>query len=230
MFDLFNSQKAKKYLMGGILLLVSASMLLYLVPNYNTGSNTSDAIVAKIGSTEITEADARRLIQTQTRGQKIPAEIIPNYVPQMIETMVNERAMEYEARKLGLMVSDQDVADYLRQNFSTLFPDGKFVGKDVYAAMLGQQGVTIDEFESDLKRTMLIGKLREVAIEGSIVTPAEIEQEYHKKNDQIQLQYVKVSQDKYKRKRSRRPKRCSSTSKPTVRASRTRRPKTWSSW
>lgn len=199
MFDLFNSQKAKKYVMGGILVLVSASMLLYLVPNYNTGSGSSDVIVAKIGSTEITEAEARRSIQTQTRGQKIPAEIIPNYVPQMIQTMISDRAMEYQAHKLGLEVSDQDVAEYLRQNFPNLFQDGKFVGKDVYAAMLGQQGVTIDEFESDLKRTMLIGKLREVAIEGSVVTPAEVEQEYHKKNDQIQLQYVKVTQDKYKK-------------------------------
>jgi peptidyl-prolyl cis-trans isomerase D len=199
MFDLFNSQKAKRYVMGGILVLVSASMLLYLVPNYNTGAGGTDAVVAKIGSTEITEADARRSIQTQTRGQKIPAEIIPNYVPQMIETMVNDRAMEYEARKLGLQVSDQDVADYLRQNMPNLFPDGKFVGKDVYAAMLGQQGVTIDQFESDLKRTMLIGKLREVAIEGAVVTPAEVEKEYRKKNDQIQLQYVKLSQDKYKK-------------------------------
>jgi peptidyl-prolyl cis-trans isomerase D len=59
--------------------------------------------------------------------------------------------------------------------------------------------VTIDEFESELRRNMLIGKLREVAIEGSVVTPAEIEQEYRKKNDQIQLQYVKVSPDKYKK-------------------------------
>ena len=44
MFDLFNSQKAKKYVMGGILVLVSASMLLYLVPNYNTGANGTDAV------------------------------------------------------------------------------------------------------------------------------------------------------------------------------------------
>ena len=199
MFDLFNSQKAKKYVMGGILVMVSGSMLLYLVPNYNTGSTSTDAVVAKIGSTEITEADARHSIQLQTRGQKIPAEIIPNYVPQMIESMVNDRAMEYQAHKLGLQVSDQDVADYLRQNMSQLFPDGKFVGKDVYAAMLAQQGITIDAFEADLKRTMLIGKLREVAIEGSIVTPAEIEKEYRKKFDQVQLQYVKLTQDKFKK-------------------------------
>jgi peptidyl-prolyl cis-trans isomerase D len=46
---------------------------------------------------------------------------------------------------------------------------------------------------------MLIGKLREVAIEGAVVTPAEVEKEYRKKNDQIQLQYVKLSQDKFKK-------------------------------
>src|SRR5580704_12889274 len=99
MFDLFNSQKAKKYLMGGILVMVSASMLLYLVPNYNTGTGVNDVIVAKVGSTEITETEARHLITTQTRGQKIPQEIIPNYVPQIINQLISERAMEYEAHK-----------------------------------------------------------------------------------------------------------------------------------
>ncbi|HUE02136.1 MAG TPA: peptidylprolyl isomerase, partial [Bryobacteraceae bacterium] len=200
MFDLFrNREKTKKYMMGGILLMVSASMLLYLVPNYNTGSGPSDVVVAKVGNEEITESEARRVIQNQTKGRQIPAEIIPNYVPQLIDQMISERAMEYEARKLGLEVSDQDVADALRSNYAGLFQDGKFVGKDVYAAMLAQQGLTIDQFEADLKRQMLISKLREVAIEGSIVTPAEIEREYRKKNDQIQLQYVKLTQDKYKK-------------------------------
>jgi peptidyl-prolyl cis-trans isomerase D len=200
MFDLFNSQKAKKYLMGGILVMVSASMLLYLVPNYNTGTGVNDVIVAKVGSTEITETEARHLITTQTRGQKIPQEIIPNYVPQIINQLISERAMEYEAHKLGLEVSDQDVVDYLRQNIPALFPDGKFVGKEAYAGFLAQQSdMTIDQFEADLKRNMLVGKLREVAIEGSVITPQEVEKEYHKKNDQIQLQYVKITQDKFKK-------------------------------
>jgi peptidyl-prolyl cis-trans isomerase D len=200
MFDLFrNREKTKKYLMGGILLMVSASMLLYLVPNYNTGSGASDVIVAKVGGQEITEVEARRLIQKTTTGRQIPAEIIPNYVPQIIENMVTERALEYEARKLGIQVSDQDVANYLHDNFQGLFQDGKFVGKESYAAMLAQQGMTIDEFETDLRRQMMINTLRKVAIEGAVVTPAEIERDYRKKNEQIQLQYVKVTQDKYKK-------------------------------
>jgi len=65
--------------------------------------------------------------------------------------------------------------------------------------LLAQQGVTIPEFEADLKRQMLVMMLSKVAMEGSVVTPAEIEQEYHKKNDQIQLDYVKLSADKFKK-------------------------------
>ena len=66
--------------------------------------------------------------------------------------------------------------------------------------MLAQQDMTIDEFEADLKRQMLITRLRDVAIEGTIVTPPEIEQEYRKKkNEQIKIQYVKITQDKFKK-------------------------------
>src|ERR1039458_1790541 len=110
MFDLFRkSEKTKKYFMGGILVFVSASLLLYLVPNYNTGSGgASDIVIAKIGNEEITEAEARKLITAQTRGRQIPAEIVPNYVPQIITEMITDRALEYEAHKLGLQVSDQD--------------------------------------------------------------------------------------------------------------------------
>jgi peptidyl-prolyl cis-trans isomerase D len=200
MFDLFrNREKTKKYFMGGILLMVSASMLLYLVPNYNTGTGVNDLIVAKIGNEEITEQDARRAIQQQTKGRQIPAEVIPNYVPQMIDEMITDRAMEYEAHKLGFQVSDQELADAIRASFPNLFPDGKFVGSDAYAGLLAQQGTTIPEFEADLKRQMLVMMLSKVAMEGSVVTPAEIEQEYHKKNDQIQLDYVKLSADKFKK-------------------------------
>jgi peptidyl-prolyl cis-trans isomerase D len=200
MFDLFrNREKTKKYFMGGILLMVSASMLLYLVPNYNTGTGANDLIVAKIGNDEITDQEARREIQQQTKGRQIPAEVIPNYVPQMIDQMITDRAMEYEAQKLGFQVSDQQLADAIRESFPNLFPEGKFVGSDAYAAMLAQQGTTIPEFEATLKRQMLVMMLSKVAMEGSVVTPAEIEEAYHKKNDQIQLDYVKLTADKFKK-------------------------------
>ena len=79
-----------------------------------------------------------------------------------------------------------------------LFPDGKFVGKEAYAAMLAQQNMTIDSSRADMKRQLMITRLRDIAMEGTVVTPAEIEAAIRKKNEKIKIEYVKLTADKYK--------------------------------
>ena len=81
----------------------------------------------------------------------------------------------------------------------SLFPDGRFVGKDAYAAMLAQQQLSIQDFESDLRRQILITRLQDVAIEGTIVTPTEIEHAFRQKNEKIKIQYVKLASDQFKK-------------------------------
>jgi len=200
MFDLFRSrEKSVRILLGALLVLVGISMLTYLVPNYNTGGTAaSDSVVASVGGNDITVYDVQKLIQATMRQKQFPAEILPIYIPAMVEQMVNERALEYEAQRLGFVVTDKDVADTIRQIAPNLFPDGKFVGKETYAAVLAQQQTSIGEFEADMKRQILITRLRDVALEGTIVTPMEIEATYKKKNEKVKMEYVKLSSDKYK--------------------------------
>src|ERR1035438_6260326 len=199
MFDLFRSRdKLVRIFLGALLLVVAASMLMYLVPNYNTGTTSSDTIIAEIGSDAITLAETQRVIQSTIRGRQLPMEILPNYIPQMVDQMVTERAMVFEAERLGLQVSDADVADSIRQMVPSLFPDGKFVGKEAYAGMLAQQNMTIDQFETDLKRQVLLTRLRDIAMEGTIVTQPEIEAAFRKKNEKIKVEFVRLTADKYK--------------------------------
>lgn len=199
MFDLFRSRdKAVRILLGGLLLLVGFSMLTYLVPSYGSGSSATDVVVAEIGTSVITLPDVQRLVQSAMRGRQLPPEILPTYVPQMIDQMVTDRAMAYQAERLGFQVSDADVATTIQQMVPSLFPDGKFVGKDAYAGMLAQQNMTIEQFETDLKRQILVARLRDVGLEGTIVSPLEIEAAYRKKNEKIKIEYVKLTSDKYK--------------------------------
>jgi peptidyl-prolyl cis-trans isomerase D len=116
----------------------------------------------------------------------------------MVDQMVTERAMVFEAERLGMQVSDADVADSIRQMVPSLFPDGKFVGKEAYAGMLAQQNMTIDQFETDLKRQVLLTRLRDIAMEGTIVTQPEIEAAFRKKNEKIKVEFVRLTADKYK--------------------------------
>ena len=200
MFDLFRSRdKAVRILLGGLLLLVAFSMLTYLVPNYNNGSSSgSDQVIAEIGKNTITLAETQRLIQATIRARQLPVDILPTYIPQMVDQMVISRAMAMEAERLGLQVSDAEMAEAIRQMVPSLFPDGKFVGKEAYAAMLAQQNMTIEQFESDLKRDVMVTRLRDIAMEGTIVTQAEIEAAFRKKNEKIKIEYVRLTADKYK--------------------------------
>jgi peptidyl-prolyl cis-trans isomerase D len=200
MFDLFRSRdKAVRILLGGLLLLVAFSMLTYLVPNYSNGSSSgSDTVIAEIGKDSITLAEAQRLIQATVRGRQLPTEILPTYIPQMLDQMVTERAMAMEAERLGLQVTDAEVAESIQQMVPSLFPDGKFVGRDAYASMLAQQNMTIEQFESDLKRQVMVTRLRDIAMEGTIVTQAEIEAAFRKKGEKIKVEFVRLTPDKYK--------------------------------
>ena len=49
-----------------------------------------------------------------------------------------------------------------------------------------------------MRRQLLVTRLRNIAIEGTLVTPLEIEREFRKKNEKIKIQYVKLTSDKYK--------------------------------
>src|SRR5579885_1510851 len=199
MFDLFRSRdKAVRILLGALLVLVGLSMLTYLIPSYNTGARSDEQVVARVGGEEISSVYIQRLIQATVRGRQLPPEIIPNYIPEIVNSVVTDRALAYEAQRMGLEVTDEQVRQAIQQMMPSLFPDGKFVGKEAYAALLAQQNLTIPEFESDLKRQLLVTRLRDIALEGTVVTEPEIEAEYRKKNEQVKIEFVKLVPDKYK--------------------------------
>src|SRR6516165_6222191 len=104
MFDLFRSRdKAVRILLGALLVLVGLSMLTYLIPSYNTGGSTgTEGVVAEVGGEPISQLEVQRIIQNSMRGRQIPPQLLPNYVPQVVESLVTERALEFEAKRLGL--------------------------------------------------------------------------------------------------------------------------------
>src|SRR5271157_1335048 len=201
MFDLFRSrEKSVRIVLGGVLLMVAASMLLYLVPSYNTGMVSKDAVVAEVGGNNITITDVRQMIDQTMKGRQLPPEILPNYIPRLVDQMVTDRALEYQAGQLGFQVTDRDVATAARQLLPPeLFPDGKFAGKEAYAMVLAQRNMTIAEFETDVRRQILIHRLIDVAIEGSVVSDVEIEQMFRARNEKIKIQYALLVADKYKK-------------------------------
>jgi peptidyl-prolyl cis-trans isomerase D len=198
MFDLFRSRaKAVRILLGGMLLIVAVSMVTYLIPGFGSGGGGSqDQVVAEIGKEVLTVHEVQQRMLAAMRNKSVPRDAAGMFVQQMVDEMISTSALTYEARRLGLRISDAELAQAVRATIPQLFPNGQFVGTSTYAALLEQQGLTIPEFEADLRQRMLIGRLGALVGDSVIVTPQEVAREYQRRNQKMRLEYVAFSLEK----------------------------------
>src|SRR5262249_10860371 len=129
MFDLFRSrQKAVRYVLGGILMLIAISMVVTLIPGYGSSAGRRDdsSVLAEIGSSKITAQEAARQAQRILKGNQIPPEMIDVYVPQFIEQMIQQRALIYQFERQGLTASDDEVLTSVMAQFPQFFQNGAF--------------------------------------------------------------------------------------------------------
>jgi peptidyl-prolyl cis-trans isomerase D len=187
MFDLFRSRaKAVRILLGAMLGMVALSMLVYLIPGAGTPTiDRNDQIVAEIGKDAVTLQDVELQIQQQLKTNRIPPDLVQVIIPQQVDQMIEERALAYQAHQLGFEVSDQALASTIR---STQF--GSLTPQQYRDAIEQQMGKTVGQFENDIRSGLALNALESLAIEGSIVSPAEVEAEYRRRNEKVKLDYL----------------------------------------
>ena len=171
MFDLFRSRaKAVRYLLGALLGVVALSMVVTLIPGYGTPSTGQETVVAEVGKEQITTRQVQTLMQNVMKTRRLPPEMVPHYVPMLIDQMITERAVAYQAERMGFHVSDADVANAIRSMLPQMLGGAEFDPK-LYTAYLQQQGLSVSEFERNIKNNLYLLKLQNIALEGAIVTP-----------------------------------------------------------
>ena len=200
MFDLFRSRaKAVRYLLGGLLGVVALSMVVTLIPGFGGYSGSSDDnIVAEIGKTRLTVREVQNDMQILVRSKQIPAELVQVYLPQRIDQMITERAVAYQAERMGFEVPDTELAAYIRSVLPRFFQDGKLVDKAAYEGFLQEQGMSPQEFEVNLRKQIQLKRLMDIALEGIVVSPAEVQAEFDRKNARLRIAYAAFRPDDMK--------------------------------
>ena len=67
---------AAKYLLGGFLILISASMVTYLIPGFGTAaSGDRSGVIATVAGEDIKTDEVNRVVQSQMRQQKVAPEM-----------------------------------------------------------------------------------------------------------------------------------------------------------
>ncbi len=194
MFDLFRSrQKAVRYVLSGVLLLIAVSMVVTLIPGYgsSTASNTNDQVLAEIGSTKITAQEMGRQAQRMLGG-RMPADMVQTYLPQFIDSRIQQGALVYEFERMGVAATDDEVLWDLQSQFPQLFQNGSLSaqGKQQLEAMLAQQGMTLQDMIDATRSEMTLNKIQNLEYEAAVVTPQEVDEELSRRYTKAKIRYI----------------------------------------
>lgn len=165
------------------------------------GTGGSDTAVAKVGSYEVTTKELTNALMSfgqqiaQGQGQSRQDDLrtlYELYGQQVLDNLIRQKLILYEADKLNLGASDNEVQSRLRQIF-TPWP-----GPEAYRNRLQQGGMSPVVFEENLRASIAQEHLRSFITAAVQVDPKAIEDDYRRSNTSYTVRWVEVSPDKFR--------------------------------
>jgi peptidyl-prolyl cis-trans isomerase D len=145
---------------------------------------TSNVVIAKVGDERITVGEVARLQAGQSNS--IPAKFV-------LESLISQRVVRVEAKRLGLWPSDAEVATEIRKLIRR--PDGTVPDRETYQRIAVEQAGSVAEFEDAVRESIARRKLEAFVTAGVSVTEDEVLDDYKRKNTKFDVAYVAVNAD-----------------------------------
>jgi peptidyl-prolyl cis-trans isomerase D len=182
-----------------LLVVVAASFILYL-GSFFTGTDAaeSDSWAARVNDEEISTREvqnaARRLDQyyRQLLGPTYDQHREQLQInSQALQTLVEERVMRQDARRMGLHVSKADVADYIRADPNLRDETGQFIGLERYRQVVGQgYPGGIPAYEQLVADQLLVSKWTQLITQPVDVSDEELKELFRRSSEKTSVAYV----------------------------------------
>jgi len=190
----------------------SVSMIVYLIPGLTGGQDASPDTFAVVyphwysrflsSGDSVSEAKVEQVAQQQLQQQGpqyANNPIMLSFMEQRVgQQLVQQQVLLDEAQKLGIRASDDDVRQYLRTGPTgeVLFPNGKFIGQDQYAALISDRlNMSVKDFEQSVKDDIVIRRMQSMITAAVSVSPQEVRDNYRKNNIKIKFDYAVITSD-----------------------------------
>jgi peptidyl-prolyl cis-trans isomerase D len=194
------------------LALVVLTFIAFYIPSFLDTSGTyvgatSADVVATVNGRDIRGLDFQRRYQSQVQsyqqayGAGVNEQLLRQLGidQQILQQMVDEQAALAEAERQGIRVSDEELAQQIFA-IPALQENGRFIGELRYEQLLASQQppMTKGDFEENLRRSMMVDKLRSALTNWMAVSDADLEREYKVRNEKVKLQVVALTADKFR--------------------------------
>jgi peptidyl-prolyl cis-trans isomerase D len=200
----------KKIVLGALLLVICVMMVITLVPgglfgDYFGRDLSTAGVLAKVGTEDISlqeVAQRARLIGRQQFHGNVPPTIMPFLLQRAADGMIVQGALAYEAGRMGLGVSDKELVEYLHQGqFGQMFfPGGNFIGQQQYEDFVQNQfGMSVAEFEKELKNTISQQKLLSAVSAAATVSDKDVEEQVKKQDTKVKFDYAVLTLEDVKK-------------------------------
>jgi peptidyl-prolyl cis-trans isomerase D len=204
------SGQTTKYVLGGLLLIICASMVITLIPGGLGGDvfggTPGRGIIAKVDGADLTSDEvrttARQMAQQDAqRYGEMAGKLMPFLIQQetqrAVEQLISRQALLSEAQRMGLRVTPEEVKDELQHGryAATFFPGGNFIGQVEYEDMLQRANLTPAKFEEAVGNDIMLTKLQALISGSASVSESEIHTQFIKQNSKVKFDYALLKQD-----------------------------------
>lgn len=202
------SGQTTKYVLGGLLLIICASMVITLIPGGLGGDvfgGTTKGVIAKVDGQDISvdevRTTAKQMAQQQSPQAASNPMLLAYFSSRAVEQLITRQALLSEASRMGLRVNQQEVLDELQHGryAATFFPGGTFIGQQEYQDMLQRANLTTTEFEDSVGKDILLTKLQALIAGTASVSESEIHDLFVKQNTKVKFDYAVLRQDDIKK-------------------------------
>src|SRR5499427_2920917 len=203
-----NMRRHKVWLQWSLVLVVLAFVIAY-IPSFvgSTGTASSGDTIAVVEGRQITSDEFKRTYTAQLRayrsayGGQMSEQLLKQLgiEQQILQQMVDEQAALAEAERLGIQVSDDEVRQRIFA-IPAFQENGHFIGDQRYQQLLRMQRppLTPSDFESGIRQSLLVEKLRDTLTDWLTISDKELEQEYRRRNDKVKLAVISFQADKFR--------------------------------
>lgn len=176
---------------------VMAMIIVAFVGVYARAPGDRSGVVAVVNGSKILDTDYGRAYRNQLRmaesqSQRTLSDPEQKQLGEQVRQQLIEReVMLQEAVRLGLEVSDSEVARQLIQLQFLRGTDGKF-DEDLYMKFLKRQGYTRADFEETIREDLLREKLMQLVYTGASLSEPAIKEAYVESQTRVDLNVVRV--------------------------------------
>lgn len=194
------------------LALVCLAFVVFYIPDFLQGTTPgvlpgATDTIAVVEGHEIRADEFRRTYQAQLQayrsayGGNMSEQLLRQLGidQQILAQLVDERAALAEADRLGISVSDAEVAQRI-YTIPAFQENGAFIGQARYQQLLASQNppLSTSEFEESVRRSIALEKLRASLTDWLSVSDKELQEEYRRRNDKVKLAVISFTADSFR--------------------------------